>query len=304
VTALIYAVGGLGLLSSAVFHTPGKNPRWVLATLGVLGLLFVVVALARGRRLRVAEAEAMLVVLVAAVPALTLGSHIDVAAFSNGMALPLIAVYAGWFLSRRGSALVYAGALAWVAAEASRGDDMFTSVAAMLVLEVVIGGEVARLIVDRMLRLMRTDALTGVLNRMALEEGAHRLLDEARRRDRPLSIAVIDVDDLRVVNNTRGHAAGDALLSTVARQWADGLSDVLLGRVGGDEFVVVLPGRTAERAEAELARLPREPRWSAGVAELRGTETFDELMERADQAMYREKGRAAATTRLEEGYPA
>lgn len=298
VTALIYTVAAAGLLASATFYTPGKNPRWVLASLGVVATVFVVTAVVRGRRLTVVEAEVMLVVQLVAIVGLTLGSHLDVAAFSNGTALPLIGVYVGWFLGRRASVLCYAGAAAWVGAVASRGDSLLLSVAITIAVESVIGGEVARLVVGRLLRLMRTDALTGVLNRLALEDTGRRLVAEATRRGRPLSLAVIDLDDLRVVNNTLGHAAGDALLVRAARRWVDGLPDAMVGRVGGDEFVLLLPGRSAADADRQLAAVADGDvggvRWTAGVAQLRPGESFDEVVERADRIMYNRKGSNAA----------
>jgi GGDEF domain-containing protein len=295
VTALIYAVAGFGLLSSATFYTEGKNPRWVLALLGCVAVGFVVVALVRGRRFTVGEAELMLVVELACTVWLTLGSHIDIAAFSNGVSLPLVSAYAGWFLTRRASAILYTGVLAWLGAVVARSDVLLGSIALTVALECIIGSEVARLVVGRLLRLSRTDSLTGVLNRMALEAAGHRLAAESARRGSPMSVAVIDLDDLRGVNNASGHAAGDSLLVRAARRWADGLPDATVGRIGGDEFVVLLPECAAADAERRLLSLAGGGvRWSAGVAELRPGESFDAVVERADRLMYNRKGSNAA----------
>lgn len=295
VTALMYGVGGVGLLLSATFYTEGKNARWLLATLGVVALVFVVTAVARGRWFTVVEAELMLVVLLVSVTVLTAGSHLDVAAFSNGTPLPLIAAYVGWFLPRRAALVFYAGVVSWLLAMAWRGDTLLLSIAAATAVEAVIGCEVGRWVVGRMLRLMQTDSLTGVLNRLAVHDAGSRLVATAERRGTPLSLAVIDLDDLRVVNNTYGHAAGDLLLATAAQRWSEGLPEATVGRIGGDEFVILMPGLTGPEAERRLAALADRPaRWSAGVAQQRPGETFESLVERADRLMYNQKGSNAA----------
>jgi diguanylate cyclase (GGDEF)-like protein len=293
VTAVVYGVGGLGLLSSTLLYTPGKNPRGVLAGLSALALVLMATALLRGRTFSVVEAELMLVLQLATIAGLTLGSHMDVGAFSNGMGLPLVAFYVGWFLTRRGSVIFGVGLACWVAAQASRGDSMLTTMAFMVAAESLIAVELVRLLLRRLVGVSQTDALTGVLNRHGLRVAGGRLMARAIRRRIPLAVAVIDVDDLRTVNNERGHRAGDELLVRASGQWRSELTPPnVVARIGGDEFVILLPGLTLEAAQQRIDRLARDATaaWTAGVAELLPGESLEQLIERADLAMYERKG--------------
>ena len=298
VTAVVYGVASGGLLLSATFHTAGKNPPWLLASLGVLGLTFVAVALVRGRRLSRGEATVMLAVQVVAIVCLSVSSRLDLGAFSNGIALPLIGIYAAWFLSRTATAMVFAGAVAWAAVMLLRADSTLASISLMVGIEAIIATEVVWRLRVRITRLTSTDALTGVLNRRAIEAEGRRLVRLAGRRGHPLSVALIDLDDLRSVNNTRGHRAGDDLLVEASRQWHRELTGgEVVGRVGGDEFVMLLPGVGLDRAEHRCADLRRRAsvRWTVGVTDLRPGESFAQMLERADRAMYERKGLSAST---------
>ncbi len=113
-------------------------------------------------------------------------------------------------------------------------------------------------------RLASTDTLTGLLNRSAFLAAADRELDRAVRYTRPLAVMVLDVDRFKRVNDTDGHAAGDQLLAGLAAALQSVLrrSD-LAGRVGGDEFAIVLPESdlaaaqdVAERIRSSLAAGP------------------------------------------------
>lgn len=97
------------------------------------------------------------------------------------------------------------------------------------------------------------DGLTGVPNRKALLEQLHRTLAQAARDQRPVAVLMLDIDRFKRVNDTWGHVAGDAVLAAVAQCLKGGLrAQDFLGRYGGEEFLVVLPG-TAEAGAATLA---------------------------------------------------
>ena len=142
------------------------------------------------------------------------------------------------------------------------------------------------------------DPLTALPNRRAWEEELERDTASARRSGEPLSVAVLDVDGLKAVNDTRGHAAGDQLLREAARAWSGALRrQDLLARLGGDEFGVLLAGTDATTAAEVLARVaaaaPGCP-CSVGVVERRPGESVRDLLHRADIAMYADKVRKRA----------
>jgi diguanylate cyclase (GGDEF)-like protein len=152
-------------------------------------------------------------------------------------------------------------------------------------------------LLDRLRVLATTDDLTGALTRAAFDERASLLLHDAGRHGRPVSVVCLDVDDFKTVNDSLGHAAGDAVLVRMVAAWRDELgSGDLIGRIGGDEFAVVLAGRDAAAAEDwALAAARRsaggDPTWSHGVAQTRADEPVSAALGRADDAMYAHKGR-------------
>ncbi|MGB3732047.1 diguanylate cyclase domain-containing protein [Microbacterium sp.] len=137
-----------------------------------------------------------------------------------------------------------------------------------------------------------TDALTGALNRRGFTAQLTEAMRRANRARRPLSIAVLDLDRFKEVNDEEGHEAGDAVLKSLVAQWVSlSRSGDLVGRLGGDEFVMMLPDTPADDAERMLAgmrQLAGHP-WSWGVTEMRPGESMEEGVRRADAAMYRNK---------------
>jgi two-component system cell cycle response regulator len=107
-------------------------------------------------------------------------------------------------------------------------------------------------------RISRTDALTGLRNRRHVEEYLAKLTSLARRNVEPIAVLVIDIDHFKSVNDTHGHDAGDAVLREVASRMLDSVRlEDLVGRWGGEEFLVVLPN-TADQGAAELAERLRQ----------------------------------------------
>ena len=148
--------------------------------------------------------------------------------------------------------------------------------------------------------LSRSDPLTGALNRRGFTERfAAELSDHMRHDGRPLGLIVLDLDNFKRVNDTRGHAAGDDLLCAVAAALAADLrpSDVL-GRLGGDEFAVLLPEAGPGELRAAAARL--EQRLGGVAAASIGTAALpvdglcaEDLHRAADADLYRAKTRRA-----------
>lgn len=151
-------------------------------------------------------------------------------------------------------------------------------------------------------RQAHTDALTGLLNRRGLDDQFEFALALASRNVRPLSLICIDIDNFKRINDEHGHAAGDAVLQRLASLLAEHLraSDVV-ARVGGEEFVVLLPDTDTAGAKAVaeallvVAAALEHPEvgnvtLSAGVASLHGAhEKRIELLARGDAALYKAK---------------
>lgn len=154
-------------------------------------------------------------------------------------------------------------------------------------------------------KLATTDSLTGLANRRTAER---RLLAEAARSQRyghPLTIVVLDLNNFKVTNDHFGHAAGDLVLRAFAERLAGAVrSSDLAVRMGGDEFLLILPECPAEQVPTLLARLRRlevsfqgtqiPVEFSAGSVGYDPTETPEQFLERADQHLYADKRAAKA----------
>lgn len=148
----------------------------------------------------------------------------------------------------------------------------------------------------RALRRASFDPLTRVLNRRGFAQFGARAVAEAHRLETPLTLAIVDFDDFKGVNDAGGHAAGDEALCVTANAWVNGLgSDDLVARIGGDEFALLIHS-DRKCAKAQLAEIAAEApySWSWGLSQLRSGDTLDDLMVRADVRMYDAKGHREA----------
>ena len=149
-------------------------------------------------------------------------------------------------------------------------------------------------LLGRLDELTRTDELTGLPNRRAWDELLTHELAVAERHDKPVSVAMLDLDFFKKYNDRYGHLAGDRLLRAAAAAWGASLraTDVL-ARWGGEEFALLLPGCDAAGAAALIERLrgslPDGVTFSAGVASSDGTDAPRTLIDAADQALYQAK---------------
>jgi diguanylate cyclase (GGDEF)-like protein len=136
--------------------------------------------------------------------------------------------------------------------------------------------------------------LTGALRRDRGAVDLQHEIDRARRSDGLLILAFVDVDGLKAINDTHGHAAGDRALRAVAAALLDGLRSYdLVVRYGGDEFLCGLPGSDLDAAQRRFEAVARrlaeqnpETSVSIGLAELASGETLDALTARADASLY------------------
>lgn len=144
-----------------------------------------------------------------------------------------------------------------------------------------------------------TDTLSGLFNRRGFEERAEGLLATARRAGVPGAMVVADLDHFKAINDSYGHAAGDRVITAFAGVLASAAdARAVVGRLGGEEFAVFMPGATLEAARlhaeeirkafSELTVVGPDTRLSAsfGVAQLMAGDSLSDLLRRADAALY------------------
>ena len=150
-----------------------------------------------------------------------------------------------------------------------------------------------------------TDELTGLANRRYFTQRGEEEFSRSRRYQMPLSLLMLDADKFKDINDTFGHEAGERVLRQVATLFTQCLREVdIAGRLGGDEFGIILPNTAldealplAERLRQTIARQSIEVRgkyirftMSIGVAELTAEmDSIDDLFRRADTALYQDK---------------
>lgn len=174
---------------------------------------------------------------------------------------------------------------------------------AMRVRALATDAEVAKLHqeLDRVSTQARHDPLTGALNRKGLDEALERELSTVKRKETLLCMALLDIDNFKKLNDTLGHATGDAALSHLATVARESMRPQdTLARYGGEEFVILMPDTPLDKGIEAMTRLQRELTrrfflsgtekilitFSAGVAQLGPEESGGDAIRRADQAMY------------------
>ena len=157
---------------------------------------------------------------------------------------------------------------------------------------------------EQMSELVREDQLTGSLNRRGLDDVFDREFARVDRQGNALCVAMLDLDDFKRLNDTHGHVAGDEALVHLVNLVKETLRTMdVIGRFGGEEFLIILPDTTVAMASQTITRLQRELTkrifmvnnerllitFSAGVAARQPDETKNELIKRADAALYKAK---------------
>lgn len=168
----------------------------------------------------------------------------------------------------------------------------------------IAGGNVEALYHEEIYRMTILDGLTNVHNKRFLVEFLDRELSRARRHERPLSVAMLDLDHFKTINDTFGHLAGDYVLKKVAEVIAANVRrEELLARYGGEEFTIVLPETEIDGAVTFCEKLREQVAThvfefdgseirvtiSIGVAAYSGQDDAMELMKAADEALYAAK---------------
>jgi diguanylate cyclase (GGDEF)-like protein len=261
------------------------------------------------------SAGSKILIYLAVVAGLIVVGLID---FVTGAAIRVVPLYfvplglAGWRLGRLGAAIAsLVATLIWIAALNAEGGDyvqpyvtlinFLTQGVAFLTVSMLVAMLCEALRKERSLG--RTDILTGLWNRWAFVEQASNALASCRRYGRPVALAYIDLDNFKNVNDSLGHAQGDALLQKFGKVIAESLRTTdIAARIGGDEFVAFLPETNAASAAALCERLRHALADSSDFRTLHVTasigvvideaarEGIEQLLHHADTQMYRAKG--------------
>jgi diguanylate cyclase (GGDEF)-like protein len=301
--ALFAAAATLALLSLAVPHGPDVDERTALIT-SVLGYPFAAALILGGDRVPRWVIHA---ILVTGTIMISIGVHTAGEGRMAGSASALylwVALYAAYYFSWPAIAahlvVVAAGyATVLVVDHVPAGPALWLGMTGTATVTAVVVASLAQ----RLRAQASTDNLTGLPNRRGWEMALERELARARRRASPLCVAVLDLDRFKELNDEQGHSAGDRVLKEVAATWLGLVRDSdVLARYGGDEFAVILPDCHPREATEIINRLcaanPGGSTCSAGVAWLEDGEHVEDLVDRADRALYRAKaagGNRAAT---------
>lgn len=150
----------------------------------------------------------------------------------------------------------------------------------------------------------RTDSLTGLMNRRAIDDELNRRFAEWRRHGGSLSLVLVDVDHFKKFNDTYGHLAGDVVLAGVAHELSESMRESdLVARFGGEEFIALLPSSDSRDATLAAERIRKaidqkefyyegnqlHVTVSCGATEALDGETIESLIHRADDALYASK---------------
>ncbi|HKX44337.1 MAG TPA: GGDEF domain-containing protein [Burkholderiaceae bacterium] len=310
VAGVLIAISGLMLLQHGIWHFTGQRRRYLVhaAMLGVAAAASWI-----GEDLAWRPAQAVVHYTITATlylwTALDLYRHarnVLALRFPLLMAVPLL--LAG--LNAGGRAVRTALKPEALATEIAAHSTLNVGTALVVVaLIAMLHATLMALVIARFIQQLnwraRHDGLTGLLNRRAMQEAIDQQLDRSRRVGDTFAVVMLDIDHFKAINDRHGHAAGDQALTHTAALLQTSVRAVdRVGRFGGEEFIVLLPGvrlahaaQTAEALRARLAehQVPREGEplalsASFGVAEWKGPmEDPSRLLMRVDQALYRAK---------------
>jgi diguanylate cyclase (GGDEF)-like protein len=291
--AVLYAVSGGLCLVGALHPLHPESPVGLLAALAIVGLAGGAALWAVSRRVRWAALHLGVALMSGLLGVLAWRSATAVGIVGLAPSLIALTLYAAHFFSLRAArlhaALLVVAATAGAVAAKPSG---FTLQLLTAVVSVVALAEVQGRLAGSLRIAAATDPLTGVANRRAWEAEAERNLARAARTGEPLSFVIIDLDDFKEVNDRQGHGAGDVLLRDLTAGWTTRLRRAdLLGRYGGDEFVLCLPATDETGTWEFLSQLEGTHAfaWSVGVATAQAGDTLAAVLARADADLYQQK---------------
>jgi diguanylate cyclase (GGDEF)-like protein len=266
----------------------------VMLTLGVVGLVIAAALVLAGPHISAIHLHVTIVLFTLLIAVMVAEAVTERGLMISALGYIWTAFYVAFFF-RPAQARAYAALMTVALGVALLRTHAATDVSVWVILSGMTWVAVA--ILSRLNERLRTEAhtdnLTGVLNRTGFVHAAVRQRAMARRRGESIALAVIDLDDFKGVNDRAGHAAGDRLLIELATMWTASLRPGdLLGRFGGDEFVLMLSNATEDQLHDLLARLARAhpASWTAGAVRFEEHESLDEAIGRADARLYAAKG--------------
>lgn len=289
--SLLFLVKGLLGLLAATYPVSASEPAAMVGVAGGMGIVCAALLWLFGARLTLFGCE-----LIAGAGTIVASLLVAQASTHGGMMImafsyPWVAIYSAHFFPRRGvivqAVLMTVGFTAGLLASGLSHILIYWTVVVITIWSIC-------LLLGSLSESMRlkagTDYLTGLLNRNGFQAAALRERALADRTGNALTLAVIDLDGFKQINDRDGHAAGDRLLAELGRDWRERVRPGdILARYGGDEFVLLLPATTPTGAQAVLERLRREEDgigWSVGVSEWLVGEGLGAPIARADRYLY------------------
>ncbi|WP_158231533.1 GGDEF domain-containing protein [Microbacterium sediminis] len=266
-----------------------------VATVGVC-LAATVWALARGERLLGVEGAFIGLLLAAGIATSTLVTRDPGAMLGGFVLMPLLLAYLAWALPRVATTIAGAAALVGVAAAALANEglgDVVRTFAGPLLLGIAVclyTLQVTAGLSEQLAAALLTDPLTGALNRRGL--GDH--LDRSARLGVVEHAIIVDLDRLKTLNDTEGHAAGDRLLVECVARWREAIGGRdAIARIGGDEFAIIVRSESIGEARQllERVRAVSPSSFSAGVVPIGESIDSSDLFDSADAELYEDKGR-------------
>ncbi len=290
---LLYGFGGIACLLGAEFPMSPQIAIGLSRCLGILTLAVATPLLVLRRQLNPATLNSALAAATVLVSILVASTGSAVGVVLPGVFYMCIALTAAYFLptpqARAQAVLAASGFSAGVLAS---GVHNLLVPWLVVTTAVLAAAELLHHLVAQLRRQAALDPLTGLANRAYFHLAAERELALACRGRSPFSVALLDLDGFKAVNDTYGHAAGDELLGDLASAWPAQLRRAdLLARYGGDEFALIMPDTGPDEAAEVIERLraAHNAQWSVGVVTWDDETELNQLLQRADQELYRAK---------------
>jgi len=294
-SALYYLVGGvISMLAATVFNSTESPLNFTALIISLLGFFTAAVFVVTGRRFPPALALAFACLSASLVLVMALLTPLEIRAMNPALLFYATVIYLVWFGPML---LARIFGYTWLLLYASLMLSRFGGELAVFVITLILTSPLIVELVGAYKRRLEifslTDPLCGVWNTRGFSAVIEREAMVVRRTEQPLSLVYIDLDDLKRVNDTQGHAAGDRLL----RNFTHEIERITrpqdsIARLGGDEFAVLMPSTDLAQAIEAVTRLRSEltvNQWSFGVAQFKTGDTPAELIARADQRMLEDK---------------